>query len=92
MRLRRRPRVGRVTLLTRQGCSLCDEAAPVVARVAARAGVPLEVQDVDADPALRAAWSDHVPVVLLDGEEHSRWWVDEAALATALRRGSPGRV
>ena len=69
--------------MTRQGCSMCAEALPVVERACARAGVPLEVQDVDADPALRS-WSDHVPVVLLDGVEHSRWWVDEAALAKAL--------
>ena len=54
-------------------------------RLAAGAGVPVEVRDVDADPADRAAWSDHVPVVLLDGEQHSMWFVDEDALARALR-------
>ena len=87
MRLRRRSPVGLVTLVTRQGCSLCQEAEPVVARLAAEAGVPLEVRDVDGEPGL-AAWSDHVPVVLVDGAEHSRWWVDEKALRSALR----GRV
>lgn len=58
-------------------------------RLAADAGVPVEVRDVDADgqqgAADRAAWSDHVPVVLLDGQRHSMWFVDEAALAAALR-------
>ena len=54
-------------------------------RLAADAGVPVEVLDVDTDPALRARWSDHVPVVLLDGERHSMWFVDEAALRAALR-------
>ena len=54
-------------------------------RLAARAGVPVEVRDVDACPEDRARWSDHVPVVLLDGEQHSMWFVDEAALARALR-------
>lgn len=53
-------------------------------RLAEQAGVPLEVRDVDADPADRLAWSDHVPVVLLDGQVHARWWVDEAALSRAL--------
>jgi glutaredoxin len=70
--------------VTRQGCTLCAEAQPVVERLAVRAGVELEVLDVDLDPALKG-WSDHVPVVLLDGAEHSRWWVDEAALRKALR-------
>jgi hypothetical protein len=66
---------------------MCAEAQPVVERLASRAGVPMEVRDVDSDPALQV-WSDHVPVVLLDGVEHSRWWVDETALRRALR----GRV
>ena len=54
-------------------------------RLADQAGVPVEVLDVDADPALAAQWSDHVPVVLLDGERHSMWFVDEAVLRRALR-------
>ncbi|HUR52389.1 MAG TPA: glutaredoxin family protein [Mycobacteriales bacterium] len=83
MRRRRRPQVARLSFVTRQGCTLCAEAQPVVERLAARAGVPVDVLDVDADQALRE-WSDHVPVVLLDGAEHSRWWVDETLLAKAL--------
>ncbi len=57
-------------------------------RLADRAGVPVEVRDVDdasTGPEDRARWSDHVPVVLLDGEQHAMWFVDEAALAKALR-------
>jgi glutaredoxin len=56
-----------------------------VQRLAADAGVPVEVRDVDDDPALRAQWTDHVPVVLLDGAQHSLWYVDEDALVEALR-------
>ena len=55
----------------------------MVQRVVAEAGRQLEVLDVDADPAL-AQWSDHVPVVLIDGVLHARWWVDEAELRAAL--------
>lgn len=83
MRLRRRPAVERLTFVTRKGCTLCEEARPVVVRIAEAAGVVVEVLDVDADPALQV-WSDHVPVVLLDGVEHARWWVDEDALRKAL--------
>jgi glutaredoxin len=79
-----------VLFVTRAGCSLCAQAQPVVERLAAAAGVPLAVADVDADPALRE-WSDHVPVVLLDGAVHSRWWVDEPALAAALRAAPVAR-
>ena len=56
----------------------------MVERAAAAAGRQLQVLDVDADPAL-STWSDHVPVVLIDGVLHARWWVDPDALAEALR-------
>jgi glutaredoxin len=72
-----------ITFVTREGCPMCGEALVVVERVAAEKGVVVEVLDVDADRGL-ARWSDHVPVVLLDGVEHSRWWVDEGALRSAL--------
>jgi hypothetical protein len=63
---------------------MCAQAEPVVSQAAAEAGVPLEVRDVDADPADRARWSDKVPVVLLDGVEHAYWDIDEQVLRKAL--------
>jgi len=90
--LLRRPRPSSVVLVTRDGCTLCAQAEPVVARAAADAGVPLEVRDVDADVDDHARWSDKVPVVLLDGVEHAYWTVDEAVLRRALRaRAGTGR-
>ena len=51
-------------------------AAETLARIGAEAGlVPQEV-DVDADPELQAEYGDRVPVVLLDGREHSYFTVD----------------
>ncbi|MGI8537540.1 MAG: glutaredoxin family protein [Mycobacteriales bacterium] len=82
---RRQPRPGVVTFVTRSGCQLCAEAEPVVRLLAADAGARYELRDVDANPADRARWTDHVPVVLLDGQEHSYWYVDEAKLRAALR-------
>jgi glutaredoxin len=73
----------KVTFITREGCPMCLDAQAVVERVTAEAGALLELADVDADPAL-AVWSDHVPVVLIDGVEHSRWWVSEDRLRAAL--------
>lgn len=87
VRGRRRARPARVTFVTRSGCSLCAEAEPVVERLAAEAGVAFELLDVDAagvPPEQRAEHTDHVPVVLLDGMPHSRWFVDEPALRKAL--------
>jgi hypothetical protein len=47
--------------------------------------VRFERRDVDADPDDLAAWSDKVPVVLLDGVEHTYWTVDEHLLRKALK-------
>ena len=85
--LRRRGRVAEVVLVTRIGCHLCAEAAPVVAREAARAGAAYAERDVDADPDDLAAYGVHVPVVLLDGVPHAYWQVDPKALRAALRAG-----
>jgi glutaredoxin len=85
--LRRRSPVAEVVLLTRQGCHLCAQAAPVVAREAARAGATYTERDVDASPDDLAAYGEKVPVVLLDGVEHAYWQVDARALRSALRAG-----
>jgi glutaredoxin len=74
----------RLQLLTRVGCHLCVTAAETLARIGAEAGlVPQEV-DVDDDPELRAEYGDRVPVVLLDGREHSYFTVDVVRLRRDL--------
>ena len=83
--LPRRSRPSVVTFVTRSGCHLCEVAEPLVRAAAADAGVRFELRDVDASPDDRAAWSDKVPVVLLDGREHAYWSVDDRALRKALR-------
>ena len=77
----------RLQLLTRAECHLCRTAAETLARIGAEAGlVPQEV-DVDADPELQAEYGDRVPVVLLDGREHSYFTVDVVRLRRDLGIG-----
>jgi hypothetical protein len=51
-------------------------AAETVTRLGAEAGLVPELVDVDADDELRIEYGDRVPVVLLDGREHSYFTVD----------------
>lgn len=74
----------RVVLLVRDGCHLCDEAIAVVSAVCTETGQTWSLTNVDSDPELRAAYSDHVPVTFVDGVRHAIWWVDADALRTAL--------
>jgi len=75
-----------ITLITRVGCHLCDEAAVVLARMRAELGFGYDELDVDADRDRRNEYSDRVPVILLDGKEHGYWRVEEDRLRTALVR------
>ena len=80
-----------VVLLTRDGCGMCERAANRLAELADELGFDLTVTDVDAaaaagDPSLRAEFGDRLPVVLLDGSEHSYWEVDEPRLRSDLGR------
>jgi len=79
----------RVELLTREGCAICAQAHDRLADLAGELGFDLSATDVDAaalagNPGLRAEFGDRLPVVLLDGREHSYWEVDEARLRADL--------
>lgn len=78
------PSSERVLLLVRDGCHLCVDAASVVSEVCAELRIPWRSVDVDSDPDLRSAYTDHVPVTFVDGIEHARWFVDPARLRAAL--------
>jgi glutaredoxin len=78
-----------VQLLTRDGCPVCVRVHAQLAELAAELGFDLHTSDVDAAAAagntgLRAEFGDRLPVMLLDGREHSYWAVDEPRLRADL--------
>ncbi len=74
----------RVTVLTRRGCPPCHTAEADVAQICTELAVSWTTLDVDSDPALRAAYGDRVPVILVDDVEHGSWTVEEQRLRSAL--------
>jgi glutaredoxin len=76
----------RVTLVTRTGCHLCEDAEQILRRLSAELGFAYREVDVDASQELRDEYSDRVPVVLVDGKEHGYWRVEEPRLRKALAR------
>jgi hypothetical protein len=80
----------RVTLISRDGCHLCENAEAVLDRI-----LPGQWSRVDVDSSveLERDYGDRVPVVLLDGAEHGYWRVEEARLLRDLARqpGEPRR-
>ena len=83
----------KLTLLTRAYCHLCDEMRDALRPLAAARGVPVVVLDVDADPALEAAYGDLVPVLFAGepgtGAELCHYRIDQARVEQALTP-SPG--
>lgn len=73
-----------VTLIRKPGCHLCDDAQQVVEKVCGDLGVPWEGKDITQDEELHRAYWEQIPVVLVDGAQHTFWRVDEGRLRKAL--------
>ncbi len=73
-----------VTLLTRPGCHLCEDARSVIASVAGELGVGWDERDISESAADMAQYSDMIPVTLIDGIQHDFWRVSEERLRAAL--------
>jgi glutaredoxin len=75
-----------VTLYTRVGCHLCEEAERELAEVRAAIPFRLELVDVDRDPELARRYGVRVPVVAVDGVELFEYEVPADQLRARLGR------
>ncbi len=74
-----------LTLISKPGCHLCDEAREVI-DVVLRDFPDVQFQEKNMldDQKLVNLYSEEIPVVLIDGRQHSFWRVDEERLRSAL--------
>jgi glutaredoxin len=75
-----------LTLYTRAGCHLCEQARDVLVRVQARHGFELDERDIESDDQLLRAYLERIPVVAIDGVEAFELFVDEPELERMLGR------
>jgi len=75
-----------VTLIGKPDCHLCEDAHLVVEKVCGELGVPWEEKDITQDSALHDQYWEQIPVVLVDGRQHTFWRVDENRLRKELTR------
>lgn len=77
----------RLTLLTRDGCGLCEELLAEITLLRTREPlIPgVELVDVDADPVLQRRWGLKLPVLLLDGALVCLGRLDSPELLRLLR-------
>ena len=76
-----------VTLYSRPGCHLCEEAKEALERVRAQAPFALREVNIETDDALHARYLERIPVVTLDGDELFDFFVDEPALVRRILYG-----
>ena len=74
----------RVTLYTRGGCCLCDEAKRVIAEALRRADFDYQELDIDRDPELRRRYHDEVPVIAINEVKAFKYQVTRDELLKKL--------
>jgi glutaredoxin len=83
-----------VTLYTRPGCHLCDEAKLRIGPLLAEFGARLREVNIDADPELRERYNLDVPVIFLADRKIAKHRIDPGQfrrqLMEARRRSSDG--
>jgi glutaredoxin len=75
-----------LTLYSRPGCHLCDDARAALERVRARAPFTLREVNIESDDSLHSRYLERIPVVALGDQELFDFFVDEAALEAKLYR------
>ena len=65
-----------VTLYTRAGCHLCDEAKKVIDAARSRAEFDYEERDIDAAAELLRLYNEEVPVIAIDGRKAFKYRLD----------------
>ena len=74
-----------VTLYTRAGCCLCDDARRILADLRRQAEFDYREIDIDRDPELRARYNDEVPVIAIDGRKAFKYRVEAKEFLKKLK-------
>ena len=76
-----------ITLYSKPGCHLCEDARKVVDEVVGRLQASVDIEEIDilGDSALQNRYGEEIPVVLIDGRMHTYWRVDAVRLENALK-------
>lgn len=80
----------RLTLLTREGCGLCEEFAAELETLRLRLALPpLDALDVDSDPEMLRRFGHRIPVLLWDGVPIAVTHLDAGEIERLFRPRQP---
>jgi glutaredoxin len=74
-----------VTVYSRTGCHLCENAIELIKSVKSDLDFELEIKLIDNDPQLEKMYGEQVPVILIDQQPHDYWRVDLARFTAAVK-------
>jgi glutaredoxin len=75
-----------VTIYSRLGCHLCDDAEKVLESLREELNFEIEVINIDEDAELVKLYSDQVPVIHIDGIHHDFYKVDSLRFKSSLEK------
>jgi glutaredoxin len=75
-----------LTIYSRPGCHLCEEAKSQIAPLVLRYGARLQEINIDTDPVLRSRYNDDVPVLFLGPRKIAKHKVNLDQLKRQLER------
>jgi glutaredoxin len=73
-----------VTLYTRTGCCLCDDAKRVLLQAQSRVDFDFAEVDIDSDPDLHRLYTEEIPVVTINNHKAFKYKVDMKELLKKL--------
>jgi glutaredoxin len=79
-----------VEIYSHPDCHLCEQALAILRRMQSEHDFELRELDIRANDDLHRAYFERVPVIALDGEELSEYFVDEPLLRARLAAPAGG--
>ncbi len=73
-----------LTVYSRPGCHLCQDAVEGLRRMQAEIDFELLELDISADESLHRAYFERIPVISLEGEELCEYFLQEALVRERL--------
>ena len=75
-----------ITVYSRHGCHLCENAEKVLTELKNDLDFNLEVVFIDGDTDLEKLYGHEVPVIHIDGEHHDFYKVDPVRFKSSLEK------
>ena len=75
-----------VTVYSRHGCHLCEDAVKTLESMREELAFEIEIMYIDGDAELEKLYGNEVPVIHINGEHHDFYRVDPERFRTSLEK------